>query len=74
MSKKLKCWRNIRKSKGISTWKNKEGAMVWVNNTGNGYTVALDIAYGGKNKYKLFQTKSESLKFAKSFMEKHNKC
>ena len=66
-----KDWKNVRKSKGISTWKNKAGHFVWVNDTGNGWTVALDIAYGGKNKYKLFSEKSQALKFARNYMKNH---
>lgn len=68
----LKDWKNVRKSKGISTWKNikKEKLYgkteyLWINDTGHGYTVT----YG--NDVKLFDNKSQALRFARSYMRKH---
>lgn len=67
----LKDWKNVRKSKGISTWKNIKTATsnkieyLWINNTGHGYTVTFG------NDVKIFDNKSQALRFARSYMRKH---
>ena len=59
----LKDWKNIRKSKGISTWKNNNGNMIWINDTGNGYTIKFP-----DQDYILVRTKAQALAYAKQYM------
>ena len=67
----LKDWKNVRKSKGISTWKNiktesyQNIEYLWINNTGYGYTVNA----GGE--YKVFDTKLQALNYAYKYMRTH---
>lgn len=60
-------WSQIRKSKNGSTWKNNHsGRMIWLNDTGNGYTV-----YTGSGTTEIFDTKEKAKKYV-IFLMKNN--
>jgi hypothetical protein len=66
MAKKLKCWKKAKKH-----WYNpKTGGKVEVDF--NDYTGLYHTSTPKVNKG--FEKKSSALKFAKSYMKRHNKC
>lgn len=83
MSKKLKCWRGKITGKFGNIWDRKGGGWVYLYKKGmfrdkeDSFVISTSLT-GGSNPEdrdnQPFETKSQALKFAKSFMRKNNKC
>ena len=90
MPKKLKCWRKIREQPKSKAWIEAEYSSVSTkpNKTilvyeedkskkiffGNFRTWIGKTDGSDKGRYNSFETRPEALKFAESYMRKHDKC
>ncbi len=79
MPKKQKCWKKIGESKrvGYVHYGRKDSNLVDLSLNRRGvYGEKWTATHFGKGKFftKTFKTKSQALKFAQSFMKKHNVC
>lgn len=69
MSKKLKCWKKFGKIGEVDICRNFNGKKVTLRKKKDGYSVNTFT-----NSKKNVKTRKEAIKFAKSYMKKHNKC
>ena len=81
MAKKLKCWKKKVSDKDMNIWEKKsKGTKTSVvqGKFGKFYDVYVDkeskTKRGRPLQRNLLETKSKSLKIAKLYMKKHNKC
>ena len=83
MTKKLKCWKKTLNETNLVHFYNKKNRKrlrlesVFINNAPNEWQIrsgGFSFGKTGKVIKHSIKTKSQALKFAKSYMKKHNKC
>ena len=72
MAKKLKCWRNLgTRPRGETAWVRPDSVRVEVLKEEGKWVVSKDLRDISS---KRFNKKSNAVKFANSYMKKHDKC
>lgn len=65
---KNQCWKNIRKSKFGSAFKNEQGEIIYLNPGVEGYVTNIN------GKYKYFSKREEARRIIKAYMKRNKGC
>jgi len=76
--KKLKCWKEIdtEMSNDLHTWRTKKGdnKLHLGKEYGEYYVLSVKLTPSYHTKTEYFSDKKNALKFAKSYMKRHDEC